>query len=72
MESWFAREHGNAALRNGQLHVYVARKNGYIGYIVDNQRLKRLHYRLHKVTSVTLLVINWLDQARRHSFTIQG
>jgi len=40
------------------IHVYVARKNGYIGYIVVNQQLKRLHNRLQKVTSVTLLIGN--------------
>ena len=42
--------------------IYVALENGYIGYIVDNQRLKRLQGQLQKVTSVTLLVINWLDK----------
>jgi len=47
------------------MDVYVARENGYIGYIVDIQRLKRLHRRLQKVTSVTLLKDNYLGIKKR-------
>jgi hypothetical protein len=36
-------------------HHYVARKTGYIGYIVDNQELNRLQNQLHTgYTSYTI------------------
>jgi len=49
------------ALENVNMNACVAPKNGYIGYIIDSQRLKRLQIGYTKVTSVTLLIYNNLS-----------